>query len=67
MTFGIALVISVTLLLCLPIFPLLSKVTFIFATLPGLIGSFGHSGTVQPQLPFADVISKSELPMFLIL
>ena len=34
MTFGIALVISVTLLLCLPIFPLLSNVTFILATLP---------------------------------
>ena len=67
LTFGIAFVISVTLLFCFPALPLLSNVTLILASFPGLIGSLGQSGTVQPQLPFADVINKSELPIFLIL
>ena len=67
LTFGIAFVIKVTLFACLPILPLLSNVTFILACSPGPIGSCGHSGTVHPQLPFAELISKSALPIFLIL
>ena len=39
LTLGIALVISVTLFDCLPVFPLLSKVTFILASFPDGIGS----------------------------
>ena len=32
---------------------------------PGAIGSFGHSGTVQPQEPFALEIIKGSSPVFL--
>jgi hypothetical protein len=39
----------------------------ILADLPGKIGSFGHSGTVQPQLLLALVIINGSLPVFLIL
>jgi len=39
-----------TTLLNLPSFPLESKLTMMEALSPGLIGSFGHSTMVQPQL-----------------
>jgi hypothetical protein len=31
---------------------------------PGAIGSFGHSGTVHPQLPFASEIINGSEPVF---
>ena len=64
---GIALVSTVTFLVCEPDLPLLLKFTLISASAPGLIGSLGQTGTVQPQLPFAELIIKSALPEFLII
>src|SRR5690606_13222736 len=48
---------------CIPGFPLLSKETFIFPVLPGLIGSLGNSGTVQPHDPDAFAMIKSASPV----
>ena len=42
-----------------------SYFTLIEALAPGAIGSFGHSGTVQPHEPFAFEIINGALPVFL--
>jgi hypothetical protein len=42
-----------------------SYLTLIDAFAPGAIGSFGHSGTVHPQDPFALEIIKGAFPVFL--
>jgi hypothetical protein len=42
-----------------------SYFTLITPVAPGAIGSFGHSGTVQPQDPFAFEIIKGSFPVFL--
>jgi len=52
-------------LLCKPAL-FAENTTFIFADLPGLIGSVGFSGTVQPQDALASIITKSTVPSFLI-
>lgn len=43
----------------------MSYFTLITPVAPGAIGSFGQSGTVQPQDPFALVIIRGSLPVFL--
>ena len=62
---GSQLVTTVIVFSWIPLFPSLLNTTFILALWPGLIGSFGHSGTVQPQLPLAPVIIKLLEPIFL--
>jgi hypothetical protein len=54
----------VTLLLIAP-GRFVSYFTVIVPFAPGAIGSFGHSGTVHPQDPFAVEIIKGSLPVFL--
>ena len=57
------LVVKVTVFLCIPGLLDESNLTFIVPVSPGLIGtSLGYSGTVQPQLPVAFNILKSEFP-----
>ena len=47
-------------------FPILfvEYLTPIDADSPGAIGAFGQVGTVQPQLPLASTIIKSDFPVF---
>ena len=59
------MVVNVTVFSCDPGLPFESKDTFIGAEAPGFIGSFGGSGTVQPQLPLASEMIKSVSPTFL--
>jgi hypothetical protein len=61
---GTVLAVTVTLFVCLPGFPLLSNSTSITPVPPGAIGSVGHFGTVQPQLPFALLMTSGSLPVF---
>ena len=57
------LVTRVTVFLCIPGLFEESNLTFIVLDSPGFIGvSLGYSGTVQPQLPEALSIFKSESP-----
>src|SRR5688572_28121140 len=63
--FGMVLEIIVMVLCCDPFFPSLSKVTLMLPFSPGRTGSLVHSGTVQPQLPEALLISNSPSPVFL--
>ncbi len=60
----IAFEVIVTLLLIAP-GRFVSYLTRIVPFAPGAIGSFGHSGTVQPQDPFALEIIKGSSPVFL--
>ena len=50
---GVVLAMSVTFLVICPLIPVLLNVTLITPSSPGAIGSFGYSGCVQPQDPFA--------------
>ena len=43
---------------------LVSYFTLMVPFAPGAIGSFGHSGTVQPQDPFAFEIINGSSPIF---
>ena len=52
---------------CLFGFPFVLNFTAISAVSPGLIASFGQTGTVQPQDASALVIIKSVLPEFVTL
>ena len=61
---GIALVTKVTILFCFPSFLPLLKVTLIMASFPAVTASFGHSGTVHPQLPLAERIKSGAFPIF---
>ena len=63
--FGIVLAINVTVFVCNPSLPSLLNVTLMIPDSPGLTGSFGNSGTVHPQLPLAERITRSPLPVFL--
>ena len=62
---GIVLATKVIVLFCNPDLPSELKTTSISPFSPGLIGSFGHCGTVQPQLPWAEDIIKLLFPTFL--
>src|SRR5262245_50501847 len=62
---GMVLAMSVTVLCCMPDFPALLNVTSMTLSFPGAIASFGHLGTVQPQLPVAELITRSDFPVFL--
>ena len=55
-------VVKVTVFCCLFGFPLVLNLTFTSPVSPGLIGSLGHKGTVQPQDAFAFVMTKSVFP-----
>jgi hypothetical protein len=62
---GSVFAVSVTDLLWSPGLPFESKITLIWLDLPGLMGSLGHSGTVQPHEPWASLIIMSLSPVFL--
>src|SRR5215204_5844003 len=52
----------VTVLSCMPIFPVELKVTLICPLSPFFIGSFGQTGTVQPHEPCASEMISGSLP-----
>src|SRR5687768_11697698 len=56
---------TVITLFCWPILPALLKTALIVPLLPGAIGSFGHSGVVQPQVTSTCLITSGALPVFL--
>jgi hypothetical protein len=56
---------TVTDLFATPGLPLESKETLITPSFPGPIGSFVHSGVVQPQEGFTFLITSGLLPSFL--
>jgi len=53
---------KVTVFDCLFGFPVVLNFTPMSAVSPGLIASFGQTGTVHPQEALASVIIKSEVP-----
>ncbi|MBL0077618.1 MAG: hypothetical protein IPP53_00490 [Bacteroidetes bacterium] len=46
-----------------PLFPVELNTTFISAESPGAIGVSGYEGTVQPQLPIAELIINGFFPV----
>ena len=60
---GLALLITLMVLLCIPVLPSVLKVTLIEPSSPGFMGSLFHSGTVHPH--DADTVAniKSALPV----
>src|SRR5690606_23642879 len=61
---SVALEYILTTLFCLPILPDELNDTLISAVLPGAIGSFGHLGTVQPDVAATLEIIKGAFPVF---
>ena len=60
-------VVKVTVFCCLFGLPFVLNLTLTSPVSPGLIGAFGQTGTVQPQVACAFVITKSVLPEFVTL
>ncbi len=63
-TLFLVLLVTVTVLFCLPLLPELSKITSSLPFFPGGVGSLSHFGTVQPQLPVAFWIIRLPVPVF---
>ena len=53
-----------TVFTCGPSLPPESNTTLISPVLPGAMGACGFSGTVQPHEPFASIITRFSLPVF---
>src|SRR3954468_13128709 len=62
---GLQFVTNVTVFCTTPDLPSLLNATSTFPSAPAFIGSLGKEGTVHPQLPCAEEMTRSEPPVFL--